>query len=988
MKKALLYLIALMVYSAANATNYYISSSSGNDKNNGNSANSAWKTIAKLNSARWNLQPGDSVLFKCNDTLAGQLVPSRSGTAGKYIYYGSYGSGNKPILSGTTKVSSWTETSTNIWEATCPDCGNTVTNFFINGIAQQIGRWPNVTDPNKGYRTYESHSGSNQITDNELTDAINWTGAEAVVRTNRWVLDHLTIKSHVGNTLQFTSPASYEFLNGFGYFIQNDPRTLDQQGEWYYNPKYKKFSLYSNIDPNTLSTYATKFDTLLNTGFKIRNLNYITIENLHFDGSCTATMVIPMSSHINIRNNEITNSGENAVLMDYSDSVIFENNLVNHTNNKVIRQYICNNFIMRNNIIKNTALVTGMGSNGSSQYLAVNQQGNNALIENNTIDSTGYIGIFFEGDTLLIRNNVISNYAMTVDDCGGLYTWGGDGTTINHSRKLIGNIIYNAIGAPDGTDRGYLAASGICLDDRTNNVDIIDNTIFNCTDNGIAIHNSNHINVKRNNVYDNGTQLCLAHDSVSAKFPITNCTIDSNIFVSKKASQLIGYFTTIDNGISDFGNFDYNYYCRPLDDNSVINLDYINGIKFDESHTLSSWSSKYNKDQHSGKSPIAVKEYTITNTVPPNLITNEAFDNVIYPWYCWSPYSNCQCSDAFGEGLWGGNALKASFTPSGKTDGNMFVISNNFSLTKDKIYRVKFAARSSQANSAIMVTPRQNEFNYKPVADVRVFGLDINYKKFEYIFTQDSNVTNARVDFQFSEGQGTVWLDSIEVNEVNALMTNPDDYIRFEYNATKNDKSISLTCAYVDVNGMPVSGNITLKPFTSVILFKKICRSLTPIQPGAISGNANICPGTSNTYSIAAVSGATYYTWKLPNAWTGASTTNSITAKAGTTGGNITVTANNECCSSAPQTLIVRINIIPATPKITLNKLKNKYFLKNKYILKSNETNGNQWYLNKKIIKNATNDTYITSLIGNYFVIVTLKNGCPSKPSNTITIKY
>ena len=134
MKKTLLYLIVLMPFNVANATNYYISSSSGNDKNNGNSANSAWKTIAKLNSARGNLLPGDSVLFKCNDTLAGQLISSRSGTASKYIYYGSYGSGNKPILSGTTKVSSWTETSTNIWEATCPDCGSTVTNFFINGI--------------------------------------------------------------------------------------------------------------------------------------------------------------------------------------------------------------------------------------------------------------------------------------------------------------------------------------------------------------------------------------------------------------------------------------------------------------------------------------------------------------------------------------------------------------------------------------------------------------------------------------------------------------------------------------------------------------------------------------------------------------------------------------------------------------------------------------------------------------------------------------
>ena len=175
--------------------------------------------------------------------------------------------------------------------------------------------------------------------------------------------------------MQFTSNASYEFLDNFGYFIQNDPRTLDQQGEWYYNPATKKFDLYSNIDPNTLSTYATKFDTLL----KIESLKYITVENLHFDGSCTATLLILSSNHINIRNNVITNSGENAVLMYYSDSVIIENNLVNRTNNNVIIQYTCNNFVMRNNIIKNTGLVAGWGLSGSGQYLAVSQQGNRRI---------------------------------------------------------------------------------------------------------------------------------------------------------------------------------------------------------------------------------------------------------------------------------------------------------------------------------------------------------------------------------------------------------------------------------------------------------------------------------------------------------------------------------------------------------------------------------------------------------------------------------
>lgn len=89
----------------------------------------------------------------------------------------------------------------------------------------------------------------------------------------------------------------------------------------------------------------------------------------------------------------------------------------------------------------------------------------------------------------------------------------------------------------------------------------------------------------------------------------------------------------------------------------------------------------------------------------------------------------------------------------------------------------------------------------------------------------------------------------------------------------------------------------------------------TPPAPGTISGTATICPGTSNTYSIAAVGGATSYTWTLPSGWTGTSTTTSINATAGTTGGNITVTANNGCGSSAASVLAITVSAsAPAQP--------------------------------------------------------------------------
>ncbi len=87
-----------------------------------------------------------------------------------------------------------------------------------------------------------------------------------------------------------------------------------------------------------------------------------------------------------------------------------------------------------------------------------------------------------------------------------------------------------------------------------------------------------------------------------------------------------------------------------------------------------------------------------------------------------------------------------------------------------------------------------------------------------------------------------------------------------------------------------------------------------PSTPGTISGNTSPCSLSSYTYSVAAVSGATSYTWTLPGSWTGTSTTNSITTVAGGINGNITVMASNNCGYSGTQTLAVSVNTAPATP--------------------------------------------------------------------------
>ena len=85
-------------------TIYYVSSSKGNNSNNGTSQDTPWKSISKVNSSSFN--PGDQILFKRGDQFAETLIISSNGTAGNYILFSSYGNGELPIFGSIN--STWT----------------------------------------------------------------------------------------------------------------------------------------------------------------------------------------------------------------------------------------------------------------------------------------------------------------------------------------------------------------------------------------------------------------------------------------------------------------------------------------------------------------------------------------------------------------------------------------------------------------------------------------------------------------------------------------------------------------------------------------------------------------------------------------------------------------------------------------------------------------------------------------------------------------
>ena len=471
--KMLLLMLSLGIAGIANATTYYFSSSTGDDSRTAAQAQNAatpWKTLSKLNSFFSSLNAGDNVLFLRGDIFPGTITPTKDGTLGSPITFSAYGTGAKPIISGFTTVPSWTNLGSNIWESTSTVSGLSSLNMVvINGTNTPMGRYPNT-----GYMAYQSSTASS-ITSSSLTGSPNWTGAEAVMRMYRWVIDRNPINSQSGGTLNFTdNDPDYDPTNGFGFFIQNDVRTLDTQNEWYYNPSTKKLRIYS------ISTPANVQVATVTNLVSISTKDYLTFDNLSLQGANERAVYCNGGNKVTIQYCDILYSGTDAVYSyPNAPNIKVQYCNINNSNNSAIDLGNSDAGIIQHNTINNTGVFPGMGNYTNSTFTAVVAKGDFSDISYNHIDTAGYNGIYFAGSGTNVRYNYINYVCFNKDDGGGIYCYPlqGVGQTYASKRTVQGNTVLNSIGALESATGSQSNGHLIYNDGADDNTDYIDNTI-------------------------------------------------------------------------------------------------------------------------------------------------------------------------------------------------------------------------------------------------------------------------------------------------------------------------------------------------------------------------------------------------------------------------------------------------------------------------------------------------------------------------------
>jgi parallel beta-helix repeat protein len=492
MKKYLFLL--LLIGGKLFAANYYVSNT-GSDAANGLTTSTPWISISKVNA--YAFLANDSILFKKGDSFYGQIIPPVAG-----LIFGAYGTGANPIITGFTTLTSWTNNGGGIWSSNVSAASSSLIAVSIDGKLQQIGRYPNT-----GYLTYTAlNSTGPTITGSALSATTDWTGAEVVIRKQHWILDRCMVTAHSGGTISYTNPVTvntYFGKVGYGYFFQDDIRTLDQQGEWFLNKSTKDLSVYfgANI-PSSYTIKASVIDTLFNCGgFNGRTTrSNISIENIAFEGANETAVIFGNGANISVKNCSFNNCNNAIFLYNVSGTVINNNSLTNTLNNAInITSSTSSNSSIASNTIKNSGMFAGMGNSGDGMYCGIQQAGNIAAIEYNKIDSTGYNALVFQNSTISVRYNYVTNFCMVKDDGGGIYTWSGNGTYTG--RLVQNNIVINAQGAAAGTE-GTASAHCIYLDGHAMNVDVLNNTVSQASASGIFLNSGNAVRVTGNTIYN------------------------------------------------------------------------------------------------------------------------------------------------------------------------------------------------------------------------------------------------------------------------------------------------------------------------------------------------------------------------------------------------------------------------------------------------------------------------------------------------------
>lgn len=505
---AVLTFAASTVAAAGTGSIYYIDSAIGDDVHDGMAAvargrSGPWRTLSRLTKA--DLKPGDTVVLACGSEWHETLRLPASGTAARPISVvaSEDGCSAAPTIDGSVALpaSDWTTVRESVRQIVTPDPPLQL--FSADGL-WTAAHHPNQTAGSAAPRSVYlpmAGKGDTAVANGRAGSVSVVTGSDlrlpadfrvtadlrVRIRTNAWAIEERAVAAIDGNRLRLRSPTTYPTEPGWGYFLLGQAWMVDSPGEWHYDPSTKTLTAWR---PDPVARDIPVFATVLPTGVDLGQRSYVHVRGLRIR---KVGLAMQLRQTTDVQMNHVTIEDAAGIGADASGSkgLLIADSSFTRTGQDAI-QACCEpspaeGLVVRHCSIRGSGVVVASDVVQSLpvRSFAAIYAGPNAVIEDNDIVDSGYIGIRFMPGSRIERN-VVQDSCRVLDDCGAIYTWGKS----TKGTEVRGNLVLRSRGSLAGKPEGIgTAAQGIYLDDDTSGVIVQGNTVIDA-DNGIQIHNA------------------------------------------------------------------------------------------------------------------------------------------------------------------------------------------------------------------------------------------------------------------------------------------------------------------------------------------------------------------------------------------------------------------------------------------------------------------------------------------------------------------
>jgi parallel beta-helix repeat protein len=589
-------------------------------------------------------------------------------------------------------------------------------------------------------------------------------GIDVWVRSQAWSVRKLKVTSVVGKQVFFDGLSTYP-LNypGWGYFFTGARWMLDAPGEWFYDRSTRELSIWmpdgaapgQRVGLGTVARAAT-----------IGNPNngtfpqHITLDNLAFKGTGEG-LAISRMKNITLRKLTVEETASWGVFGDGSDGLVVENSVFKRTRADALLVNGSNDSRIVNNTISESGVLVDANGKVKSlpreNYAAI-LTGGRSLVADNVLTNVGYNGILAMTDST-IRDNVLQNFALVLNDSGGIYGAGAARVTIT------GNLIKNGVGDRNGIPNVIQSvAAGMYLDGNADGFVVRDNVISG-SDYCVQMHDSYNSTLENNTCYGARRSTIWLQESSTSKRAagdnFNNVVRGNALFQTSSGPTILlaSSRTTVD----DFALFDANVYssfASPIAAQEA-------SPGYQKAFTLAEWkmASTTNGPRNlevTGRVAAPLRSFAV-GLQGPNLVAG-----LLTSAWSLSGGGTGSISPSCGP------SSTPCMTYASAANQNGFISSPRFPLTKGKWYRASFDAMVNVPTQSVTVMAMRSGPSYENLMGLNPFEFSgsTSWKRYSFSFQATADALpssagpGARVDLMNVAPGNWLRLANFELTEI------------------------------------------------------------------------------------------------------------------------------------------------------------------------------------------------------------------------------